>query len=209
MRLRRTALWLTCGIIAFVAAGLLWLQFGDLGVFKPRLEHFISEKTGREFAIDGRFDVDFGRETVIIAEGIRFANADWAESGDMLDVAYLELRIDTLSLLAAPLTIELIKVRGAAIRLEQPASGEPNWALFPPSATDNPEPEEGALGVIARHIDTADVRLIYNSASRTGPLELRIAALQQQHRADDFLYLHKNESNILVDKWAMLIMLLF
>jgi hypothetical protein len=188
MRLRRFALWLSGGILLLLAAGFGWLWFGDLGMFKPQLERFVSERTGREFAIDGRLEVNLGLETVIVAEGIRLENADWATPGRMLEVAYLEVRLDTFSLFGAPLTIELVDIDDAEIRLEQRAAGAPNWSMLPPAepATDD---DGSLLEVIVRKIDTDNVRIVYESPKRTGPLELTVATLRQQHRDDDFLEL--------------------
>ena len=189
MRPRRIALWVACGFLLLLTAALLFLWFGNLGAFKPQLERWVFEKTGREFVIEGRLDIDLGRETVIIAEGIRFENADWSEPKDMLEVGYLELRIDTFSAFAAPLKIALVRLEDVAVRLEQPASGQPNWAVVPPSADPDPKSDKGAFGVIVRQIDTRDVRLVYQSPERTGPLELTVASLSQTHRNDDFLEL--------------------
>ena len=97
MRLRRIALWLAAGFLLVLVVGFSWLWFGDPGVLKPQLERWVSEQTGREFVIDGRFEVDVGRETVIVAEGVRFANAEWAGSQEMLHIRHLELRIDSFS----------------------------------------------------------------------------------------------------------------
>lgn len=191
MRFRRIALWSAGSLVVLLAGGCLWLWFGNPGVFKPQLERWVSEKTGREFVIEGRLDVDLGRETVIVAERIRFENADWSATRDMLEVGYLELRIDTLSAFDALLTIELIKLDDVEVRLERPASADPNWVLVPPSAPVSPEPgdDSSVLDVIVRKIDTDNVRIVYESTERTGPLELRIATLRQQHRSDDFLEL--------------------
>jgi hypothetical protein len=189
MRPRRIALWLACSFLLLLVAAMLFLWFGNLGAFKPQLERWVSTTTGREFVIEGRLDIDLGRETVIIAEGIRFENADWSESEDMLDVGYLELRVDTFSVFDAPLTIALVRLENMDIRLEQPVSGEPNWAFMPPSADPGPKSDGGALGMIIRQIDTRDVRLVFESPERTGPLELKVASLSQKHRDDDFLEL--------------------
>lgn len=191
MRIRRIALWLAGSLALLLVAVCLWLWFGDLGVFKPQVERWIAGKTGREFVIEGRFDVNLGRETVIVAEGIRLANADWAESGQMLEVGYLELRVDTFSLVGAPLMIDLIKLDDVQLRLEKPADKDPNWIFAPPPGAAPPESgdDSGAIGVIVRQIDTASVHLVYESAERTGPLELSIATLHQRHRDDDFLEL--------------------
>ena len=189
MRSRRIALWLASGFLLLLVAAFLFLWFGNPGVFKPHLERWVSEKTGRALVIEGRLDVDLGRETVVIAEGIRFENADWADSGDMLEVGYLELRIDTFSVFDAPFTITLVRLDDVAIRLEQPDSGQPNWAVMPPSEDSAPKSDERGLDVIVRQIDTRDLRLVFESPERTGPLELTIASLSQQHRDDDFLEL--------------------
>jgi uncharacterized protein involved in outer membrane biogenesis len=189
MRTRRIALWLASGLLLLLVAVLVSLWFGNPGVFKPQFERWVSDKTGRELVIEGRLDIDLGRETVIIAEGIRFANAEWSEAGDLLEVGYLELRIDTFSAFDAPLTITLVRLQDVAVRLEQPISGEPNWAVMPPSADSGTESDDSAFDVIVRQIDTQDVRLVYKSPERTGPLELTVATLSQQHRDDDFLEL--------------------
>lgn len=187
MRSRRIALWLASGFLLLLVAAVLFLSFGNLGAFKPQIERWVLEKTGRELAIEGRLDIDLGRETVVIAEGIRFENADWADSGDMLEVGYLELRVDTFSVFDAPLTITLVKLDDVAIRLERRDSGQPNWAVMPPSEDSAPTSDERGLGVIVRQIDTRDLRLVFASPERTGPLELTIASLSQQRRDDDFL----------------------
>jgi hypothetical protein len=189
MRSRRIALWLASGFLLLLVAAVLFLWFGNLGAFKPQIERWVSEKTGRELVIEGRLDIDLGRETVVIAESIRFENADWADSRDMLEVGYLELRIDTFSVFEAPFTITLVKLDDVAIRLERRDSGHPNWAVMPPSADSAPQSDERGLGVIVRQIDTRDLRLVFESPERTGPLELTIASLSQQHRDDDFLEL--------------------
>ena len=188
---RRIALWLTSSFLLLLVVALCWVWLGDLGVFKPQLERWVTEQTGREFAIDGRFEVDVGRETVIVAEGVRFANAEWAESQQMLDVGHLELRIDTFSLFGAPLTIELIEVNDAVIRLEDPAAGNPSWVFLPAAGGAEPaaDDDDSVVELIVRHINTDDIRVIYESADRTGPLDLRVATLRQQHRADEFLEL--------------------
>jgi hypothetical protein len=109
----------------------------------------------------------------------------------MLEVGYLELRFDTFSVFGAPATIELIRLYNASIHLEQGAAGKPNWAVGSPAVAANPEPDDdgGVFDVIVRKIDADNVRVVYESAERTGPIELGIVTLRQQHRDDDFLEL--------------------
>ncbi len=58
MRWRRIAFWLGISTLALVVLALTWLWTADLGVLKPQLERFVTEKTGREFAIDGDLSID-------------------------------------------------------------------------------------------------------------------------------------------------------
>ena len=92
----------------------------------------------------------------------------------------------------SPLTIDLIEFDNAKIHLERPPGGAANWVIAPPAAaaeTKVSDDSEGVLDVIIRQIDAHDVRIVYDSAERTGPLDLTIATLSQQHRDDDFLEL--------------------
>ena len=189
MRLRRIALWLTGGALLLLAIGFCWLWFADLGFLKPQLERWVVATTGRDFAIEGRFDIDLGRETIIIAEGIRLENAAWSNAPEMVDIEYLEVHIDTFSLFNAPLTIGLAKIRDAEIRFERVESEAPNWDFGIPSGTSEQEAEAGVPGFILRQIDIDSVHIVYESPERTGPLDLRIGALKQRHRDDDFLEL--------------------
>ena len=70
MRWRRIAFWITFSTLALIVLALTWLWTADLGVFRPQLERFVTEQTGRSFAIDGEFHVDLSRHTTIIAEDI-------------------------------------------------------------------------------------------------------------------------------------------
>jgi uncharacterized protein involved in outer membrane biogenesis len=174
-----------------LAIGFGWLWFSDLGFLKPQLERWVMATTGRNFAIDGRFEMDLGRETIIVAEDIRLENADWSNAQDMASIEYLELHIDTTSLFNAPLTIGLVKIRNAEIRLERSESEGPNWDFgIPPGTSDQgTEAEADALDFILSQIDIASVHIVYESPERTGPLDLSIDKLNQRQRADDFLEL--------------------
>jgi len=189
MRLRRIALWSTGGVLLLLAMGFCWLWFADLGFLKPQLERWVVNTTGRDFAIEGRLEIDLGRETIIVAEGIRLENAEWSNAPEMVGIEYLEVHIDTFSLFNAPLTIGLAKVRDAEIRFERVESEAPNWDFGIPPVTTDKEAKAGLPGFILSQIDIDSVHIVYESPERTGPLDLRIGTLKQQHRDDDFLEL--------------------
>jgi uncharacterized protein involved in outer membrane biogenesis len=58
MRLRRIAVWSTLGLLFSTAAVAVWLWTADLGFAKPHIERWVSDKTGRELAIDGLLSID-------------------------------------------------------------------------------------------------------------------------------------------------------
>jgi len=186
MRWRRIAFWLSFGTLALVVLALSWLWMADLGVFKPQVEHFVTAKTGREFSIDGNFHVDLSRHSSVIAEDVRFQNADWADQADMVNVERIEVRLDLWSLFNGPILIELIDVDNASISLASPETGDPNWVL---PIEERPSSEEPGPGVdfLIEQIHVDGVQLLLDSAERTRPLNLQLKSLRQQHRDDGLL----------------------
>ena len=64
---------------ALLAAVVLLIAIFDWNWFKGPVERLVQANTGRAFHIDGDLDVDLGRTTVVRADGLRLANADWAQ----------------------------------------------------------------------------------------------------------------------------------
>ena len=58
MRLRKFFFWSFLALFTAIVLALTWLWTADLGVFKPQIERLVTEKTGREFAIDGDLLID-------------------------------------------------------------------------------------------------------------------------------------------------------
>jgi len=186
MRWRRIAFWLSLGTVALVVLVLTWLWTADLGVFKPQVERFVTEQTGRKLSIDGNFHVDLARHSSVIAEDVRFQNADWADQADMVTVGRIEVRLDLWSLFSGPIIIELIDVDDASISLVNPEDGDPNWVLPIPDRPLSEEPEPGVDFLIEQiHVD--ELQLVLNSAERTRPLDLQVNSFRQQHRDDGML----------------------
>ena len=184
MRARKIFLWSGLAFLGLLIAAGTWLWTADLGAFKPQLEQWVSDKTGRSFVISGEFSVNLGRETVVVADGVRFGNPDWADKAEMVEIGHLELRLNTWSLIKGPIEIGFVGLDDADIRLLRRTDGEPNWAL--PLATSEATSDAKVVGpaFLVREIDINAVRLVYESPERTGPLDFRILQLHQRHRAD-------------------------
>ncbi|MCO4810876.1 MAG: AsmA family protein, partial [Gammaproteobacteria bacterium] len=191
MTLRKTFLWFGGSFLLLLIVVAGWLWTADLGVFKPQLEQWVSDRTGRQFSIDGEFEVHIGEQTVVIAKGVRYANTAWANEPFLLEVGFFELQIDTWSLFRGPVQIELIKLADTNVYLQRSDTEGANWEM-PPRQADASEPDssdDAGRGFRVRQLDVARTNIVYMSPERLGPIELRIEQLNQQHDVDDFLNL--------------------
>ena len=186
MRWRRITFWASLSMLALVVLALTWLWTADLGVFRPQIERLVTEKTGREFSINGEFIVDINRHPTVIAEDVRFANPDWAEDPYMVTVGRAEVRIDLWSLLSGPFIIEFVDVDDVSVQLLNPAEQDGNWVL----AIEPPPPvEETKAGVdlLIEDLYVDNVAVLVESAERTRPLQLLVKSLRQTSRDDGML----------------------
>jgi len=188
MRVKRTLFWSVFGLFSLLILTATWLWTADLGVFKPQLERWVSEKTSRVFAIDGTFSVDLSPHTVVIANDLRFQNAEWADDPQMIEIGRAEIRLDLWSLFKGPILFELIDVDDVVIRLVQPNDRDANWDLPIEGATASGEEEAGAgIEVLFELVDIDRVHVVYDSFDRDNALDLHIEYLNQRHREDGFL----------------------
>ncbi|MEM7430342.1 MAG: AsmA family protein [Pseudomonadota bacterium] len=186
MQKKRIALFSFGGLLAvFVAVG-AWIWFGDLGVFKPQIERWVSEQTGREFAIDGELHIDVGGTTRLTAEQVRFQNAEWDTPEQMLVLDRLELHVELSSVLGdGPIVVDHVALDGASVFLSQRDDGSANWLLVEsvvdeeqdgdPTASDS---SGGALDV--RQITVADAELRFRAGSHDAPVTVSLEDAQVQ-----------------------------
>jgi uncharacterized protein involved in outer membrane biogenesis len=187
MRLRKVFFWSFLALFTAIVLALAWLWTADLGIFKPQIERLVTEKTGREFAIEGELLIDFQRHATVVAEDIRLANADWAEEPEMVTVGRLEVRVDLWSLIRGPILVELIDIDDASIRLSNPEDQEPNWILPIETAPREEVVDAPGLDIMFKLVDIDRVSVILESAERTRPLHFEVERLDQRHRDDEFL----------------------
>jgi len=191
MKIRRIALWSTITLAALLTFALAWLWTADLGVFKPQLERWVSEKTGREFVINGELNVDLTRHAVVIAEDVRFQNAGWDDEPYMVEVSRVEIRVDLRSIFDGPLLVELIDLDGVEIRLVQREDNEANWTLPLERAAETATEDEPPSGfeVLFDFVDIDGLHLVFESPRTDVPIDLYVERLDQRRRDDDFLQL--------------------
>jgi uncharacterized protein involved in outer membrane biogenesis len=110
-------------------------------LLKEPINSYVSEKTGRYFAINGDFQVDLGRITHITLRQVRFDNPDWASGDTMATADLVVLSVDMLPLLGGRVVLDSLMLQGAEVSLERSKDGKRNWTLAK-SEDSNAEPPD-------------------------------------------------------------------
>ena len=146
---RSHPLWvkLLAGLALLAVLLALLLAFFPWDMLRGPLNRYISERTGRHFEITRKLDVKLGGTTRILADGLEFANPQWARDPWLVKAEGAEVDIELLPLLRRRIELPLVKLRQPQLALQLEADGRRSWALG--SDTGNPQniPQIGALVV--------------------------------------------------------------
>jgi hypothetical protein len=124
------------GVGLLVLSVLLYLAFGDLGRHKRTVENFVSKHTGREFVIEGPFELEVFPVIKVLAERVRFANAEWGSKPQMVEVGHLSAEVRLWSLISGPVDIRSFELKDVNVLLEKQRNGNANWVFIKPAAAD-------------------------------------------------------------------------
>ena len=171
MSLRRSLLAAGLALLALVLSAVLYLAFGDLSRHKPRVEEFITERSGRSFRIEGPFELEILPEVSVAAENVRLGNAEWGTEQPMLDIGRFATVIDLWSLISGPVRIRSLELSDVAVLLEKDAEGNANWVL---QHAPDPELKErpadavvSELPVVLENSRLSNVRITYRQPGTT------------------------------------------
>ncbi|MCG6928300.1 MAG: AsmA family protein, partial [Acidobacteria bacterium] len=172
MKLLRRILVITASVLAVLVVGLLlYLAFGDLSRHKPQIEKFVTSRTGRAFTIGEPFELEVFPPAVV-AEDVRFANAEWGSEPAMVEIGRFAVEVDPWSLIRGPIHVRTLELENVEILLEKNAEAEGNWTL-PMAAVAEPEPEpEPDLSddhrppAVIEDGHLANVRLVYREPEK-------------------------------------------
>jgi AsmA family protein len=166
------------GVLLAVALVALLLVFFPWDVLRGPLNRYVSSKTGRHFEITRKLDVQLGRTIRILADGIEFANPEWAQNPHLLQAEGAEIQIELLPLLRRRIELPVVALHKPQLGLQIEADGRRSWALGRDTSDPANIPEIGVLVVdngsahlVATHYG-ADIRTDFTVA---GPLAMRPA----------------------------------
>jgi len=142
-------LWLkvVLGLVVLVALLALLLAFFPWDWLRQPLNRYVSDRTGHHFEITRRLDVKLGRTTRILADGIEFANPDWARDPYLVKAEAAEIQVRLLPLLRRQIELPLIQLRKPQLGLQIEPDGRRSWALGRDSGDPANLPVIGALVV--------------------------------------------------------------
>lgn len=114
---------------ALLLALLIVVAVFDWNWIKGPLERTVTERTGREFRIEGPLDVDLGWPTRVHVEGVRFANPRWAAKPQMLELERADFALRIWPLLSGRIIIPDATLVAPRVHLEIGPERQPNWQL--------------------------------------------------------------------------------
>ena len=138
---------LLAGLAALLVALVLLVVFFPWDWLRAPLNRYVSDRTGRHFEITRHLDVKIGRTTRILADGIAFANPDWAKDPHLVKAEAAEIDIHLLPLLRGRIELPLIKLTKPQLGLQMEPDGRRSWALGRDTSDKKNLPDIGALVV--------------------------------------------------------------
>ena len=107
----------------------LVLSFSHL---RGPISRAVTKATGRELVIEGDLRIlPSWVHPRFRAEGVSFANADWADADYMLKAGAIEFSVNLLGLLGGRLVLPEVSLHEAEVNLEIDPEGRKNWVLDP------------------------------------------------------------------------------
>ncbi|MET0311511.1 MAG: AsmA family protein, partial [Burkholderiaceae bacterium] len=156
----RVALRVLYILLGLIVALVLLVMFFPWDWLRGPVNRYVSEKTGRHFAITRKLDAEPGFTFRVIADGIEFANPDWAKDPNFVTAegAVVDIRLLTL-IFDRKVVLPRIALTKPSISMQQESGGRKTWAFGGKDTSDESNvPEIGELVVDAgslRYLDAA------------------------------------------------------
>ncbi|UCE88922.1 MAG: AsmA family protein [Pseudomonadota bacterium] len=150
----------TLVVVVLCAGALAFLFSVDLSRYKTDVEAAVSEATGREFTIAGKFEPKLSLRPSLVAKDITFANAAWSKEPRMVHIDRFAIELDLWSLIRGPIVIHDLEIDGARIRLETDAEQGTNWELAADQAPEKATEVSAVVPVVVENLELRDAVLV-------------------------------------------------
>jgi AsmA family protein len=125
----------------------LVLLFFPWDLLRGPINRYVSGELGRRFEITERLSVKLGRSTTVRADGLEFANPEWAREPYLVKAKAVEFDIRLWPLLFGKVDLPRMALFEPQIALQIEPDGRRTWALSRDTSDASAAPKIGALTV--------------------------------------------------------------
>lgn len=134
--------------MALLSLGLaLLLVFFPWDVLRGPINRYVSQKTGRHFAITRHLQVHWGHPTRVVLDGVEMANPPWARAPFLLQAQRVEFEVLLLPLWSGRLVLPQLSLQHPVLDLERASDGRRTWGLDLQQSGEHEWPTVGSLVV--------------------------------------------------------------
>jgi uncharacterized protein involved in outer membrane biogenesis len=116
-----------------------------MAIDRQPINRHMSEQLGRRFEITQHLAVRLGLTSIVRAEGVEFANPEWASEPYLVKASTAEFDIELFPLLLGKLVLPRVVLTGAKIGLQIEPDGRRTWALSRDTSDESATPDIGVL----------------------------------------------------------------
>jgi AsmA family protein len=134
-------------VLGLMLIFVLVVIFFPWDLLRGPVNRYVSDKTGRHFAITRHLDVHLGRVVTVTADGIEFANPDWAKEPFLVKAEAAEFDIRLWPLLSGKVDLPRVSLTQPQFGLQLEPDGRRTWALGHDTSDTGSVPSIGSLTV--------------------------------------------------------------
>ncbi len=165
MSIGKIVAWILGLLVLLVAGVIAYLSFADLTWVKERIETGVTESTGREFRINGNFELDVLPQPSVVVEDVSLANAEWGSAPSMATVGVFSARLDLWSLLSGPVVVHEIRLKDVDVLLETNKDGVSNTEMGEPAPEEPERARDSGDTEVPVIIELAEIRNVKLTSS--------------------------------------------
>lgn len=141
------------GIAAVLLVLVLVVLFFPWDMLRGPINRYVSDQLGRRFEITQHLSVRLGRTTTVRADGVEFANPEWASKPYLVKAAAAEFDIRLFPLLVGKVELPRIALTAPEIGLQMEPDGRRTWALSRDTSDEGAIPRIDALLIDGGSVD--------------------------------------------------------
>ncbi|MBC7610587.1 MAG: AsmA family protein [Polaromonas sp.] len=133
------------GLVGLIVVLALLVLFFPWDLLRGPINRYVTDQLGRRFEITQHLSVNLGRTTTVRADGIEFANPDWASEPYLVKARAAEFEIKLWPLLFGKVELPRVSLIEPQIGLQLEPDGRRTWALSRDTSDTAAVPNIGAL----------------------------------------------------------------